>query len=90
MTMREYSLKVEGYIRVMYGMDSRIRFLAFCVAGPYLKDKSMSIYDFMPIPGDPTPEQIVIIQQENLEKEMIEAKKVKDAVLSAFNNYGRV
>jgi hypothetical protein len=84
MTLREYFLKADGYSRERYKMDASIRFLAFCVAGPYLKDKSMTIYDFMPLEGDPTPEQIAAAQQ------MIQARKAKEAVMTAFNNYGRV
>jgi hypothetical protein len=90
MTLREYFLKADGYSRERYKMDASIRFLAFCVAGPYLKDKSMTIYDFMPLEGDPTPEQIAAAQQENFEQEMIQARKAKEAVMTAFNNYGRV
>lgn len=90
MTYREYELKREGYIRSQYGADQRLRFLAYTTAKPYLKDQNLSIYDFMPLEGDPTPEEIARIQQENLEKEMAQAKIDREKVLTTFRNYGRV
>lgn len=86
LTFREYQLKREGYLRSQYDADSRLRFLAYAVAKPYLKDQSMSIYEFMPLNGDPTPEQIAQIQQENLEKEMIQARAIKDEIMKAVRN----
>lgn len=49
----------------------------------------MSIYEFMPLAGDPTPEQIAQIQQENFEKEMAEARIMYDQTMKAVRN-GRV
>lgn len=88
LTFREYELKRAGYIRGQYDADSRLRFLVYAVAKPYLKDQSMSIYEFMPLAGDPTPEQIARIQQENLEKEMAEARIIKDEIMKAVRNGG--
>lgn len=48
----------------------------------------MSIYEFMPLQGDPTPEQIQRIQQEDFEKEMAKARVMKDEIMKAVRNGG--
>lgn len=87
--MKEFVLMTDGYKRLQYSTDRRVRFLAYTAAKPYLKDQSMSIYEFMPLEGDPTREQIAQIQQENLEKEMLEARAIHGEIMKAVRN-GRV
>lgn len=91
MTMREYLLKVEGYNRVQYSENSRLRTLCYLVAVPHFKPgyENMSVYEFMPLPGDPSPEEIKRIEQENFDKEMAETRKMYDETMKAFRN-GRV
>lgn len=45
----------------------RTRLIAYLIARDSLKDKNMSMYDFYPLPGDPTKEQIE--QERKLQEE---------------------
>lgn len=86
MTLKEYFLRVDGFNRVKQAENNMHRTLCYIIAKPYLKDQSMTMYEFMPLDGDPTPEEILKIQQENFEKEMIQARKMKDEIMGKFNN----
>jgi hypothetical protein len=50
----------------------------------------MTIFDFMPLGGDPSEEERKKIEQENFEQKMIEARKQRERILNRFANYGRV
>jgi hypothetical protein len=50
----------------------------------------MTIFDFMPLSGDPSEEERKKIEKENFENKMIEARKQRDEILNRFANYGRV
>jgi hypothetical protein len=49
---------------------------------PYLKDQDLTVYDFMPLPDDPTLEEIEKAESERLEEAGAEARKVRDQILS--------
>jgi len=42
------------------------RFIAYCSAKPYFekKDEKLTVFEFMPLPGDPSPEEIVQYKKE--------------------------
>lgn len=52
------------------------RLIAFVSASPYLKDKNISIYEWYPLPSDPTPEERTRIKSENIEKESARMKEI--------------
>lgn len=54
------------------------------MAKPYLKDQNMSPYEFWPLEGDPTPEEINEEQQERLERESKEAAIARERILNKF------
>ena len=54
------------------------------MAKPYLKDQNMSPYEFWPLDGDPTPEEINEEQKERLEKEMEQATAARERILNKF------
>lgn len=58
--------------------------LTYTIAKPYLKDQNMSVYEFMPLEGDPTAEEMEQQEKERLEKEMAEAMKARERILSKF------
>lgn len=87
MTYRDYLLMSEGYNDKQQDVDHKVRLLAYMVVKPYLKDQKTSIYEFMPLPGDPTPEEIAAIEQANLEKEMQEAKIEYERVKKEFSQW---
>lgn len=89
MTLREYVLKAEGYRAAQYALDCRLRLLCFVTAKPHLKDQHLSIYNFMPLDGDPTPAEIARIQQENLEIENAKAQEFRAELLKRYG-YGGV
>lgn len=62
--------------------------LCYLVAKPYFKEgyQNMSVYEFMPLEGDPTPEEIERMEKENLEKEMKAARKMYDETMKAVTN----
>jgi hypothetical protein len=64
--------------------NGRIRLLAYTFARPYLKDESMSPYEFWPMDGDPTAEEINQEQQERLEKESEAAAAARERILTKF------
>lgn len=55
--------------------------LTYTIAKPYLIDQKMTAYEFMPMEGDPTQEEIRQEQQERLEQETEAAKKRRDEIL---------
>jgi hypothetical protein len=56
--------------------------LTFTIAKPYLKDQDMTAYDFWPLDGDPTPEEIQKEQQERLERETENAREFRERILN--------
>jgi hypothetical protein len=61
-----------------------VRLLAYTTAKPYLKDENMTVYEFWPLDGDPTPEEMAQEQQERLEKESKEAAIARERILTKF------
>lgn len=77
LTLRQFELLSDGYrrkteINRVTVIDSwrQTRLLAYILARDNMKDKTISMYDFYPLPDDPTAEQI---------KESIEIEKNKDS-----------
>lgn len=58
--------------------------LTYTIAKPYLKDENMTVYEFWPLDGDPTPEEIKEDQQERLEREMEAAAEARKRILKKF------
>ena len=58
--------------------------LTYTIAKPYLKDQNMTVYDFWPLEGDPTAEEINEGHKERLEKETEEAMKARERILTKF------
>jgi len=44
----------------------------------------MSAYEFWPLEGDPTPDEIKQEQQERLERESVEAQAARERILKKF------
>jgi hypothetical protein len=55
------------------------RFIAYMIAKPNLVDQHMSIWNFMPLAGDPTPEELIEMKRGEQDKQMAHAKTVHDA-----------
>lgn len=62
----------------------RLRVLTYTIAKPYLKDQDMTVFEFWPLDGDPTPEQIKEDQQERLERASDEAAATRERILKRF------
>jgi hypothetical protein len=77
-------LAADGYNRNEKADNERTRLLAYTMAKPYLKDQNMSPYEFWPLEGDPTPEEINEEQQERLEKEMKAAAEARERIIKKF------
>jgi hypothetical protein len=60
------------------------------MAKPYLPDQNMTIYDFMPLDGDPSEEERQRIEKENIEKRVLESRKQLEKIRERFSKYGRV
>lgn len=58
--------------------------LTYTIARPYLKDESLTVFDFWPMDGDPTPEEKRQQDQERLEKEMEAAAEARERILKKF------
>jgi hypothetical protein len=58
----------------------------FSAIRPYLKNQDLTIYEFMPLPGDPTPEEIEQQEKEQQEQQMAEARRIREDILSRFNS----
>lgn len=58
--------------------------LTYTIAKPYLKDENMSAYEFMPLEGDPTPEEKRQMDQERLERESQQAAADRKRILNKF------
>lgn len=58
--------------------------LTYMIAKPYLKDEHMTVYEFWPLEGDPTPEEINEEQKERLEKEMQAAAETRERILKKY------
>lgn len=63
------------------------RFLAYTAALPNLKDKTMNIYKFFPLPGDPTDTEI---KQQIDEANERESKWMLKVIEKVRNNKKRV
>jgi hypothetical protein len=61
-----------------------VRLLVYTTAKPYLKDENMTAYEFWPLDGDPTPEEMAQEQQERLQKESKEAAIARERILKKF------
>lgn len=57
----------------------RTRLEMFTSASPYLKNKNLSVYDFFPLPGDPSAEELRLMQER-------EAKRMKDEMQSVMDD----
>jgi len=77
-------LAVDGFSRNQKVENERTRFLAYTMAKPYLKDQDMSVYEFWPLDGDPTSEEITQDQNERLEREMEAAAEARARILKKF------
>lgn len=86
MTYREYLLAAEGHNRKERVENERLRMLTYTVAKPYLNDQNMSVTEFWPLDGDPTPEEINKEQQERLERETQEAAIARERILKKFKH----
>lgn len=65
--------------------------LTYTISKPYLKDQNMTVYEFWPLDGDPTPDEINEEQQERLEKEMQAAAEARERIIKKFKQRnGRV
>lgn len=58
--------------------------LTYTIAKPYLKDQNMTVYEFWPMDGDPTPDEITQDQQERLEREMEAAAEARKRIIQKF------
>lgn len=54
------------------------RFIAYMIAQSRFIDPQMSIWSFMPLEGDPTPEEIIELKKQEHNKQMDHAKTVHD------------
>lgn len=63
--------------------DRRARLIAYCSAQP----KDIGIYEWFPLEGDPTPEQIAAAEREAFERDVAVYRKVKEEIKNSFNNY---
>lgn len=81
----------DGYTRNEHVETERLRMLTYTIAKPYLKDQNMTVYEFWPLDGDPTEEEITQEQKERLERETQEAQVTRDRILTKFKQRnGRV
>lgn len=58
--------------------------LTYTISKPYLKDEHMTVYEFWPLDGDPTPDEISEEQQERLEREMKAAAEARERIIKKF------
>jgi hypothetical protein len=54
------------------------RLIAYLIARPNLIDKHLSLWNFMPLDGDPTADELIEIKQQEQNKQMDHAKAVHD------------
>lgn len=62
-TFREYLAKKDHYLKIKYERACENRNICFVLAASHLQSE-LSIYEFMPLEGDPTPEEIEQMQVE--------------------------
>lgn len=90
LTPREFDLMIDGLERRRKEKSEEImegwriaRFQAFTALQPHLKKEhaNLSIYDFMPLPGDPTPQERkkmkAIVHEETMDKAASILKKYR-------------
>lgn len=51
-------LRKQAYERMQVEQWQQIRWLGFRIVEPYLKDQKTTIYDLLPLPGDPKKEDV--------------------------------
>lgn len=78
---------VDGYNEKQRNIDRRLRLLCYITAKPYLKNQDTTVYEFMPVDGDPSPEELEAIENANLEKEMQKARVEYDRVKKEFQQW---
>lgn len=88
-TIREYRLRYDALERrqsekIALNLEAwrRARLIAYCATKPHMleKDKNMTVYDFMPLEGDPTKlQQIEAIKNYHVKEE----QEIRD-VLEAY------
>lgn len=83
LTLREYHLMRDGLEMDDLVIDKRNRLLSYVVAKPNLIDQNLSIFDFIPLEGDPTPEEL----QKIADDEMLELRRIKDEAINILKNY---
>lgn len=92
-TPREFDLMVQGRERIMKEKQEEAiekwrvaRYLAYTNLQPHLKQEhqSLTIYDFLPLPGDPTPDEILLLR-EQADKES--ETRGMDMAKAVFNRY---
>lgn len=54
------------------------RFIAYMIAQARFIDSQMTIWDFMPLEGDPTPEEVIELKKQEHNKRMDQAKIAHD------------
>lgn len=89
--MREFILLREGYFRgqdekkfLETEADKRARLITYTLIKRHLKNQNMSIYEFYPLPGDPTEEDIKRIK----EQEKVKAKDHWKEVFKFYQEQG--
>jgi hypothetical protein len=91
MTWREFELRLKGYERIQHNEWSKVRILAWKTISIHVdpkKTSGVSLYDWFPIPGDPSKAEIKKITEEQKQREQEEFKKIYDERLSAMKNAG--
>lgn len=72
----ERRMKISKELNMEAWRQSRL--IAYLVARPTLIDPHMSIWNFMPLDGDPTPDELRDMKVQQHNKQMDHAKSVHD------------
>ena len=79
MTFREFCLRALAHERLEISKWQHTRFLALKILEPYLDKKAkVTVFDILPLPGDPTPEDLKA-SAEQKRKEQISVYEQKKA-----------